>query len=142
MIEGGRQRCLGLDVGDRRIGVAVSDELGIGAHGVEVIQRRDEAWDLARIRTLTEEYEVDRVVVGFPRMMNGSVGIQGEKVLRFVESLKEVLAVPVVLWDERLSTRTAEQVLTEAHVRGPRKKAVVDRVAAVIILQNYLDSGS
>ena len=131
---------MGLDVGDRRIGVAVSDELGIGAYGVVVIERSDPVSDLAKIQNLVGEYEAGRIIVGFPRMMNGTVGIQGEKVLKFVETLQQSVTVPVTLWDERLSTRAAEQVLLEANMRRSGRKKVIDRLAAAMILQNYLDS--
>lgn len=131
---------MGLDVGDRRIGVAVSDELEIGAYGVVVIERSDPASDLARIQNLVSEYEAGKIIVGFPMMMDGSVGIQGEKVLKFVEALQQFVTVPVTLWDERLSTRAAEQVLLEANMRRSGRKKVIDRLAAAMILQNYLDS--
>jgi putative Holliday junction resolvase len=135
-----RGRCLGLDVGDKRIGVAVSDELGISANAVEVIQRQEGAGAIARLLAIVKEYEVSQVVVGLPRMMDGSVGIQANKVMEFTDHLKESLSVPVEYWDERLSTLAAEQVLIEANVRREKRKKVIDKLAAVVILQSYLDS--
>jgi putative Holliday junction resolvase len=133
---------MGLDVGDRRIGVAVSDELGMFAQGIEVIERRDIPQDMEKIRLLLDEYRISELVVGIPWMLNGTLGIQGEKVMTFVESLKEFLDVPIALWDERLSSRAAEQVLLEANMRRDKRKKVIDRLAAAIILQNYMDSRS
>lgn len=135
-----RGRCLGLDVGDKRIGVAVSDELGISANAVEVVQRQEGAGAIARLLAIIKEYEVSQVVVGLPRMMDGSVGIQANKVMEFTDHLKESLSVPVEYWDERLSTLAAEQVLIEANVRREKRKKVIDKLAAVVILQSYLDS--
>lgn len=135
-------RFMGLDVGDRRIGVAVSDELGMFAQGIEVIERRDIPQDMEKIRLLLDEYRISELVVGIPWMLNGTLGIQGEKVMTFVESLKEFLDVPIALWDERLSSRAAEQVLLEANMRRDKRKKVIDRLAAAIILQNYMDSRS
>jgi|Deesub1362A_J573_1020465.scaffolds.fasta_scaffold00877_8 putative Holliday junction resolvase len=132
-------RVLCLDVGDRFIGVAISDAGGITAHGLKRIER--DRW-APELREIIDEYheEVDRIVVGLPRMLDGSLGIQAEKVLGFVEELKKVVDLPVVLWDERLSTVSADRAMIEAGLKGRRRRRLRDKVAAVIILQSYLDS--
>jgi putative Holliday junction resolvase len=132
-------RILGLDVGDKYIGVAISDAEGITAHGLKRIERPHWASDL---KDIIEGYqkEIDRIVVGLPRMLDGSVGIQAEKVLGFVEELKETVSLPVILWDERLSTVSAERAMLEAGMKGRKRKVLRDKVAATIILQSYLDS--
>lgn len=154
-------RILALDVGDRRIGVAVSDPSQILARSLKVIQRSSRQEDFAAVAGLVEEYEVERVVVGYPRSMDGTAGRQAEKVERYVAGLAEALAVPVLLWDERLSTVSAERLMREggqtrrageqrsggAGERGGRgaggqgrKRERLDAVAAAVILQDYLDS--
>ena len=130
-------RIMGLDVGDKRIGVAVSDGLGLTAQGIDTISREG---CMQALKKIIEEYEVDSVVVGVPRMLDGSVGIQGEKVLKFVEELRLAIQLPVTLWDERLSTVAAERVLLEANLRRDKRKSLRDKVSAILILQNYLDS--
>jgi putative Holliday junction resolvase len=132
-------RVLALDVGDRTIGVAVSDLLGIAAHPVETIRRTRPAAEIARIRELVAEREACRIVVGLPRMMDGTLGVQAEKVQAFVEALEPEVTVPVTLWDERLSTRAAERALIASGLTRKRRKGVVDQVAAVYFLQGYLD---
>lgn len=132
-------RILCLDVGDVRIGVAVSDALGMAAHGLKTIDR---ASCMPALKAVIEEYqeEIGSILVGLPKMMSGSVGIQGEKVLAFVEELKSSLQLPVIMWDERLSTVSAEKALLEAGLSREKRKGLRDKVAAVIILQSYLDS--
>jgi putative Holliday junction resolvase len=130
-------RILGLDIGDKRIGVAVSDGLGLTAQGITTVQREN---CIEALRDLIGEYEVESIIVGIPKMLNGSIGIQGEKVLRFVDELRTALSVPISLWDERLSTVSAEKVLVEANMSRKKRKGVRDKVSAVLILQNYLDS--
>lgn len=134
-------RVLCLDVGDKYIGVAISDVRGVTAHGLKRIERGD--W-IHALKSIIEEYheEIGSIVVGLPRMLNGSVGIQGEKVLKFTEELKKVTSLPVILWDERLSTAQAERVMLEAGMLRKKRKAVRDVIAATLILQNYLDSRS
>jgi putative holliday junction resolvase len=132
-------RTLGLDVGTKTIGVAVSDELGWTAQGVTTLARRGLAADLEALQTLARDYEVDRIVVGLPRNMNGSIGPQAVSVLEFAERLKAALGLPVVTWDERLSTVAATRTLLEADVSRRKRRAVVDTLAAVFILQGYLD---
>lgn len=134
-------RILGLDVGDRTIGIAVNDPLGLTAQAVTVIRRRDPAQDLAALAQLIQRYEASLLVVGLPKNMNGTIGPQGEKVLAFAATLREKFpAVPVVLWDERLTTAAAERALLSADVSRARRRRVIDKVAAVLILQGYLDS--
>lgn len=133
-------RIMGLDVGDRTIGVAVSDAMGWTAQGVEVIRRTSPAKDLLRLQELTALYEVTSFVVGLPKNMNGTVGPQGEKVREFAEVLKQTFGLPVVLWDERLTTAAAQKTLIAADVSRAKRKQVVDKMAAALILQGYLDS--
>jgi putative Holliday junction resolvase len=130
-------RIMGLDVGERRIGVAVSDGLGITAQGIDTVDR--DQWKDA-LREIIDEYEVSTIVVGLPRMMNGTVGIQGEKVRCFADEIREQYDIPVEFWDERLSTVSAERTLLLADTSRKKRKAVRDKLAAVLILQNYLDS--
>lgn len=132
-------RVMGLDVGDRRIGVAVSDELSLFAHGLLVLERRGLAADLSALSRVIDEQEVSRVVVGMPRNMNGSYGPQAEKTSAFIDSLKQICDRPCVAWDERLTTRQAERLLISADQRRSKRKAVRDKLAAQLILQSYLD---
>ena len=133
-------RVLGLDVGDVLIGVAISDPLRIIAQGLESIKRADTKSDVNAVRHLVNQYEVGEIVVGLPRMMDGETGIQAQKVLNFVESLRAEVKISVVLWDERLTTVAANRALIEANMSRRRRKKVVDKVAAALILQGYLDS--
>lgn len=135
-------KLLGLDYGDRRIGVAVSDAFGWTAQGIEVVQRRDDDSHMRRIAELATLHEVEEVVVGLPKNMNGTIGPRGELCIEFAESLRELLGLPVHLWDERLTTVSAERTLLEADVSRKKRKQVVDKIAAGLILQNYLDSKS
>jgi putative Holliday junction resolvase len=132
-------RVLGLDVGDRTIGVAVSDPLGWTAQGLEVIRRTkpDRDWD--RLVEIINKYEVERVVVGLPRNMDGSIGPQAESVRKFISQLKNKTDIPVETWDERLTTVAAEKVLIGADISRAMRKKVIDKMAAVFILQGYLD---
>ncbi len=136
-------RIMGLDFGSRTVGVAVSDPLGITAQGVETVERPQEnklRRTLARLEELIREYQVEKIVVGCPRHMNGDFGERAEKSRDFAEKLKVRTGLPVVLWDERLTTVAAERTLKEAGVRRERRKDYVDKIAAVFILQGYLDS--
>ncbi|WP_019639891.1 Holliday junction resolvase RuvX [Paenibacillus fonticola] len=135
-------KIMGLDYGDRRIGVAVSDVFGWTAQGVEVIERRREGEEFDRIAELANQHEVEEIVVGLPKNMNGTVGPRGEICKAFAEELQDRIKLPVHLWDERLSTVSAQRTLIEADVSRRRRKEVVDKMAAVLILQNYLDSKS
>lgn len=134
------KKIMGLDYGDRRIGVAISDAFGWTAQGVEVIERRRDEGELDRIAALVKENEVGEIVVGLPKNMNGTIGPRGEICMEFASTLRESLSLPVHLWDERLSTVSAERTLLEADVSRKKRKQVVDKMAASLILQNYLDS--
>jgi putative Holliday junction resolvase len=133
-------RWLGLDFGERRIGVAVSDSLGITAQGVSVIERRGSIKkDLELIKQFIHTYEVDGIVLGLPKNMNGTEGPAAEMARHFGQLLEKESALKVVYWDERLSTSSAQRVMIEADVSRKKRKTKIDQVAAVIILQNYLD---
>lgn len=133
-------RIMGLDFGDRTIGVAVSDEMGWTAQGVEVIRRKTPESDMDRLRQLAAEYGVEEIVVGLPKNMNGSIGPRGELSQEFAGLLRDTLSLPVHLWDERLTTVSAHRTLLEADVSRKKRKQVVDKLAAVFILQGFLDS--
>ena len=132
-------RVMGLDVGDRRIGVAVSDELNLFAQGLLVLERRGLAADLTALSRVISEKDVNLIVVGMPRNMNGTYGPQAEKTLAFIKHLEQTCDRPCVAWDERLTTQQAERVLISADQRRSRRKAVRDKLAAQLILQSYLD---
>jgi len=133
-------RILGLDYGEKRIGIAVSDELGLTAQGLETLQRKNAAHDVERIGKIARDLGVEKIVVGYPIRLNGEEGIQCEKVKRFAGRLETALSVPVVFQDETLTTREAESILIQANVRREKRKLLVDKLAAGIILQSYLDS--
>ena len=135
------QRILGLDVGDRTVGVAASDLLLMTAQGVETIRRETLEKDLARLGELMREYDAVRLVVGLPRNMNGTEGDRCEIVRAFAEEIKKALPeAGIVFWDERLSTVAAAKSLIQADVSRKKRKKVIDKMAAVFILQGYLDS--
>lgn len=133
-------RTMGLDYGERRIGVAISDAFGWTAQGSEVIDRKFVKDELGRIAELVKEHEVDNLIVGLPKNMNGTIGPSGENCIAFAEQLKQKLGLPVQLWDERLTTVAAERTLLEADVSRNKRKQVIDKMAAAILLQSYLDS--
>lgn len=135
-------RIMGLDVGSKTIGVAISDMLGLTAQGIETIKIDEEAGEfgIERIKELVKEYGVTEFVVGFPKNMNNTVGPRGEASRKYKQLLEETFNLPVVLWDERLTTMAAERMLIEADVSRKKRKKVIDKMAAVIILQGYLDS--
>jgi putative Holliday junction resolvase len=135
-------RYLGLDVGDVRIGVALSDETGTLASGILTLRRAGRRRDVAAVAALVREHGVGGVVVGLPWRLDGTLGSQGEKVAAFVRSLRRALGVPVVTWDERLTSVAADERLAEAGVRRRDRKARIDRAAAALILQEYLDAGA
>ncbi|MBO9597814.1 MAG: Holliday junction resolvase RuvX [Cohnella sp.] len=133
-------RTMGLDYGERRIGVAISDAFGWTAQGSEVIDKKLVKDELGRIEELVKLHEVDNVIVGLPKNMNGTIGPSGENCIAFAERLKQKLGLPVQLWDERLTTVAAERTLLEADVSRSKRKQVIDKMAAAILLQSYLDS--
>ena len=134
---------MGLDVGDKTIGVAVSDELGFSAHPVTII-RRAESYrkDIAEVLRLAEENNVEKIIVGHPLMMDGTVGIQAEKVEVFVEALRRRTKLPIIMWDERLSTSEVERMLIASDQSRAKRKQVIDKLAAAVILQSYMDRQS
>lgn len=135
------KRYLGLDIGDRTIGIAVSDPLGLTAQGVETIRRKNLEKDLARLGELMEQYETRSLVSGYPKNMNGTEGDRCEVVKAFLEKVKKQYPdVEIALWDERLSTVAATRSLLEGDVSRKKRKKVIDKMAAVFILQGYLDS--
>ena len=135
-------RVMGLDFGSKTVGVSVSDPLGVTAQGVEIIRRTSEnklRQTLARIEALAREYEVETFVLGFPKNMNNTVGDRAEKSLEFQKMLEKRTGLPVVMWDERLTTVEAHRTMMESGVRREDRKKYVDKLAAVYILQGYLD---
>ena len=136
-------RIMGLDYGSKTVGVAMSDPLGITAQAVETIWRKDEnklRKTCARIEELISEYEVERIVLGLPKHMNNDLGERAQKALAFGEMVKRRTGLEVVMWDERLTTVEAERTLIENKVRREDRKKYIDKIAAVFILQGYLDS--
>lgn len=133
-------RLLGLDIGDVLIGVAVSDPSGIIAQGLHSIRRIGIKKDIEAIINLITEYEVDKIIIGLPKTLSGEIGIQAEKVLAFIESLKKRTDITIITWDERFTTVSANRVLIDANVSRKKRKQVADKLSAVIILQGYLDS--
>lgn len=131
-------RIMGIDIGERRIGVAVSDPLGLTAQAVEVIDRLA-VEPLGRLKELAGRYQAEQVVFGLPRRTDGTLGGAAEKAAAFAREVGAILALPVVPWDERFTTREAERVLISADVRRAKRRQVVDKLAAVLILQGYLD---
>ncbi|TCS83807.1 Holliday junction resolvase RuvX [Tepidibacillus fermentans] len=133
-------RILGLDVGEKTIGIAISDELGWTAQGVEVIQRKTLDHDLTRLREIIDQYEVDEIVVGLPKNMNGTIGPRAEMIMDFAKQLEVEFELPIRLWDERLTTVLAERTLIQADISRKKRKKVIDKMAAMVILQGYLDA--
>jgi putative Holliday junction resolvase len=133
-------RVMGLDYGDRNIGVAVSDAFRWTAQGLTVVERRRDGGEVDVLAGLAKEHEVSEIVVGLPKNMNGSIGPRGEISIAFAEQLGQKLGIPVHLWDERLTTVAAERTLLEADVSRRKRKQVIDKMAATLILQNFLDS--
>lgn len=138
-------RIMGLDYGSKTVGVAISDPLGITAQGIEIIRREKETklrQTLARIEALIKEYEVETIVLGFPKNMNNTIGDRAQKSLEFKEMLMKRTGLEVIMWDERLTTVEANRTLMEGKVRREDRSKYVDMLAAVYILQGYLDSRS
>ena len=132
-------RYLGLDVGDVRIGVALSDETATLASGLDTMRRVGPRKDVKAVAALVRLHEAGELVVGLPRRLDGEIGPQAQKVLAFMDELRNAVKVPVVPWDERFTSAVANQVLIEGDVSRKGRKAVVDKVSAILILQNYLD---
>ena len=135
-------RIMGLDYGSKTVGVAISDSLLLTAQGIETIERKEEnklRKTLARIEALVKEYEVEKIVLGLPLNMNDTIGERAEKTLEFKAMLERRTGLEVILWDERLTTIEAEQILIESNVRREDRKKYIDKIAAGFILQGYLD---
>ena len=136
-------RILGLDFGTKTTGVSISDPFGWTAQGVETIRRKQEEHlkpTIKRIKELCDQYGVEKIVLGFPKNMNNTIGERAERTIEFQKKLEKATGVPVELWDERLSTVAAENLLLEADMSRKKRKTVIDKMAAVYILQGYLDS--
>lgn len=135
-------KTLGLDVGTKTIGIAVSDALGWTAQGIKTLRREEnnEENDIQMINQLIEEHEISKIVVGLPKNMNGTIGPSAVLCQEFAEKLKQETGLSVILWDERLTTKAAERMLISADVSRKKRKKVIDKMAAVMILQGYLDS--
>lgn len=142
MAEEQQMRIMGLDLGSKTVGVAISDPLLITAQGIEIIRRKEEnklRQTLARIEALIEEYGVDTIVLGLPKNMNDTLGERAQLSLEFKEKLERRTGLPVVMWDERLTTVAADKAMMEAGIRRENRKDYVDKIAACLILQGYLD---
>jgi putative Holliday junction resolvase len=132
-------RIMGFDVGSRTIGVAISDESGMIAQGLKTIRRKSREEDLEEIATIITQFNIGKIVVGLPINMDGTIGKQAEMIFQWIKTLKEKFSLPVETWDERLSTVEASKVLLEADLSRKKRKKVIDKLAAVLILQGYLD---
>lgn len=135
-------RTMGLDVGSKTVGIALSDELGWTAQGLETLKINEEenVFGFEELGKIIKEHQVSKIVVGFPKNMNGTIGPRGEASITFARELEERFGLPVVLWDERLTTVAAERVLLEADLSRKKRKKVIDKMAAMMILQGYLNS--
>jgi putative Holliday junction resolvase len=132
-------RIIGLDMGSHTIGMAISDESGMIAQSLETIKRRSTEEDFKEISRVIDQFKVEKIVVGLPKNMNGTLGKQAEMVLEWIEGLKKRISLPVVTWDERLTTVGATKILLEADLSRKKRKKVIDQVAAALILQGFLD---
>lgn len=135
-----RARVLGLDVGSKTIGMAVSDPLGITAQGLQTMRRQNKRLDYAQLEKVIRDYEITEIVIGYPLRMSGAEGTQSEKMQIFAEEVKKKFRLPVHLWDERLTSAQANRVLRDSEMSIKRRGEVVDRLAAVLILQNWMDT--
>lgn len=140
ILDGEFMRILGLDMGDRTIGVAVCDPLGYTAQGITTIRRNGTKSDLAELKKICQEYSVESIVIGLPKNMNGTLGESSNKVIEFSKILEEELKLPIKFWDERLTTVAAHKAMLEADLSRAKRKKIVDKIAAIYILQGYLDS--
>lgn len=135
-----RPRILGLDVGSKTIGMAISDPLGITAQGLQTIRRQNKRLDYGQLEAVIRQYEISEIVIGYPLRMSGAEGIQSEKMQLFAEDIRKRFKLPVHLWDERLTSAQANRVLRDSEMSIKRRGEVVDRLAAVLILQNWMDT--
>ena len=132
-------RILGLDVGSKTIGVAISDPLGWTAQGIDTIRRKNKEQDIELVHKICKDYGVETIVIGLPKNMNGTIGESGERVLALAELIKEKTNLPIEMWDERLTTVAAHRAMLEEDLSRGKRKKIVDKVAATYILQGYLD---
>src|SRR4030042_4280216 len=132
-------RIMGVDIGSRTIGVAISDKLGMTAQGLKTIKRRSMEEDLKEISLIIAQFKIDKIVVGLPKNMDGTIGKQAEVIFQWIKAAKEKIYLPMVTWDERLSTVEASKILLEADLSRKKRKGVIDKLAAVLILQGYLN---
>ena len=132
-------RILGLDLGDRTIGVAVSDPLGFTAQGITTIRRKSLQYDIDELKKICKEYNIEKVLLGYPKNMNDTIGERAEKTEEFKTMLERRTGLPVILWDERLTTVEADEILEESGVPRSERKKVIDKIAAGLILQSYLN---
>ena len=132
-------RIMGLDIGSRTIGVAISDELGMIAQGLKTIKRKSMEEDIKEISLIITQYKIDKIVVGLPKNMDGTIGKQAEMVFQWIKAAQEKIGLPMLTWDERLSTVEASKILLEADLSRKERKGVIDKLAAVLILQGYLN---
>ena len=132
-------RILGLDIGQKTIGIAISDPLGFTAQGITTIRRTKKSEDINELQKICDEYKVETIVIGLPKNMNGSIGFAGEKIMEFSEMIKEQISIDIEFWDERLTTVAAHRAMLEADLSRGKRKKIVDKVAATYILQGYLD---
>lgn len=133
-------KIMGLDVGDKTIGIAMSDLLGLTAQGLSTIRRKSKKEDYCLLKEIIDEHRVEKVVVGLPKNMNGTIGPQAEKTIKFAEKLKNKFDVELIYQDERLTSKSAERMLIDGDVRREKRKDLIDKVAATFILQAYLDT--
>jgi len=133
-------KILGIDYGQKRIGLALSDPSNMVAQSLKVLKRNGTRKLLGEIKAVVDQNKIERIVIGLPKNMNGSLGEKGNEVLAFVKILEKVVKVPIVTWDERLTTVSAEKVLRQAELSRKKRKDILDKLSACIILQNYLDS--
>jgi len=132
-------RFMGLDIGSHTIGMALSDELGMTAQSLKTIKRKSMEEDLREIKRVIDQFKIEKIVVGLPKNMDGTLGKQAERVLRWIKASREKIFLPMVTWDERLSTVGASKILIEADLSRKKRKKVIDQLAAAFILQGYLD---
>ena len=132
-------RILGLDLGQKTIGVAISDPVGFTAQGITTIHRKSKAADIEELKKICKEYGVEKIVIGLPKNMDNSIGFAGEKILEFSEIIKEQVLDNIEMWDERLTTVAAHRAMLEADMSRAKRKKIVDKIAATYILQGYLD---
>jgi putative holliday junction resolvase len=133
-------RIMGLDIGEKTIGIAICDPLGFTAQGITTIRRKGKENDIEELKKICDEYKVEEIISGLPKNMNGTLGPQSEKIIKFCDLIKERLSLPLKYWDERLTTVAATKAMLESDMSRAKRKKIVDKVAATYILQGYLDS--